>query len=400
MTYPTVDDFPVLGFVPCPGDHATLQEVVKLVKHTAEALSEIDLVLRGAAKGEWRGKAATAFRELLADDFRPKVHDAYMSFDLAKRALTDWSEYMQSHQKRARDLEREAAEAQRAQEKEKSSDGEGKPTTGKQSPAKGEDDPVENVRRRARTLHQQYEEEGRRIASRLKKASDIAPNEPGAWDKLTDAVGDALKTIAWAITNPTEMLAKIAPLLKVIGDIAGFISPILGLMALVPGLQWLAGISLVLGAVALVSHYLSAVGKTGSFLKALTDKDVILDAVGLAVGIGALKVGAKVMAQARAAGAVRTVPQHTLGLANLRGASRLGINATEEMPMGYFQLGRDLSYNMTGSDMAWRGAQYFTTWTGHTITAMGTDGLIETGNVLFTGATFGPLVDRSPGDGS
>jgi hypothetical protein len=376
-------------------------EVVKLVKHTAEALAEIDLVLQGAAKGEWRGKAATAFRELLSDDFQPKVHTAHLSFDMAKKVLSDWAEYMHSHQKRARDLEAEAAEANRradqnTKEKERHTEGSSRPD--KDTTPDGSD-PVEDVRKRARTLSQEYQEEGGRAAERLKKASDIAPNEPGMWDKFTDAIGDALKQIAWAITNPTELLAKIAPLLKVIGDIAGFLSPILGLMALIPGLQWLAGISLALGAVALVAHYLSAVGKTGSFLKALSDTDVILDAVGLAVGLGALKIGAKVMQQARAAGAVRTVPQRTLGLANLRGASRLGINATEELPTGYFQFARGQSYNMTPADMGWRSAQYFTTWTGHTITSMGTDGLIETGNVLLTGATFGPLVDRSSGDG-
>ncbi|MFB7929106.1 putative T7SS-secreted protein [Streptomyces sp. NPDC056039] len=391
MKAPTLHDFPTIGFVPCPGDHAALTDVVELVRHTAESLAEIKLVLRGAAKGEWRGKAATGFRELLADDFRPKVVKAHDSFDLAKRALVDWSDYMLAHQKTAARLEQEALEAQQAAKKEKGADkGKGKKDS---EGAEGGDaeDPVEAVRKRARTLNSQYEEKGREVALRLKRAGEIAPNEPDAWDKLTDAVGDALKAISWAVRNPMDALKALAPLLKVIGDIAGFLSPILGLLAMVPGLQILGAVSLALAGVALAAHYLSAAGKSGSFVKALTDKDVILDAAGLAVGVGALKVGAKVLQHARATNGVREVPQL---LSRVPGMSRV-VPATETLPHGLFQLARDSRYAMTATDMGWRGAQYFTTWTGHTLTSMGTDGLIEAGNNLFTGASFGPLVDRS-----
>ncbi|MFE0201973.1 hypothetical protein [Streptomyces sp. NPDC058985] len=79
MSAPTIDDFPALGFVPCPGDHAAVDKDSDSIRHTVVALGEIKKVLDGAAKGDWRGKAAIAFRELLDDDFRPKVVDAYDS---------------------------------------------------------------------------------------------------------------------------------------------------------------------------------------------------------------------------------------------------------------------------------------------------------------------------------
>ncbi|MFF8655439.1 putative T7SS-secreted protein [Streptomyces huasconensis] len=397
MKPPTPEDFPTLGFVPCPGDHDALTDVVGLVKRTAEALAEIKLVLRGAANGEWRGKAATGFRELLADDFRPKVSTAHESFDLAKKALDDWADYMKSHQKTARDLEREALEAEQAKKKEKEkekedgSDKQGSKKGPSEGPGTDGDDPVEAVRKRARTLHSQYEEKGREIAERLKHAGDIAPNEPGMWDKFTDAIGDALKTIAWAVTNPMDALKALAPLLKVIGDIAGFLSPILGLLAMVPGLQILGAVSLALAGVALVTHYLSAAGKSGSFVKALTDQDVILDAAGLAVGVGALKVGAKVMQNAQVGNGVREVPQL---LSRVPGLSRV-VPATETVPNGLFQFAKGAPHPVSATEMGWRGGQFFTTWSGHVLTSMGTDGLLEAGNKLFTRDTFGPLIDKS-----
>ncbi|MEV6313919.1 putative T7SS-secreted protein [Streptomyces sp. NPDC051776] len=121
MSAPTIDKFPVLGFVPCPGDYETVKKTASTIRATSDALGEISRVLRGADKGDWRGKAAEAFRALLADDFRPKVDDAYKSFDQAKDVIRDWAEYMLAHQKIALRLEEEASEAEQATDSGKSS---------------------------------------------------------------------------------------------------------------------------------------------------------------------------------------------------------------------------------------------------------------------------------------
>lgn len=382
MTAPTTDDFPALGFVPCPGDHAAVDKVSDSIRHTAVALGEIKKVLDGAAKGDWRGKAAIAFRELLDDDFRPKVVDAYDSFDKAKGVIQGWSGYMEDKQKKARSLEREAAEAKSA-EKSRAKDGSGNEKKNSSTGDGDDTDPLEDVRKRARTLHADYEEEGRNAARRLQKAIDIAPNEPGFWDKLGEAIGNALDSIAdaaaWLHDQAIELLGKLAPLLDLIGDIAGLLSAVTGLLALVPGLQFLGAASLVLAGVALGAHYLSAVGTTGSFGKALLTKDVIMDAVGFGLGKVGAKIGEGVLAAAKASGApTRIVPQL--------------IGPAQELPMGYFQLA-STSYAMGHSEFLWRTGGYFTTWTGNVMTAEGSGDSVETLDKIFSW-DFGPLTQK------
>lgn len=382
MSAPTIDAFPALGFVPCPGDHTAVDHVADSIRATADALGEIKLVLQGASKGDWRGKTAIAFRELLDDDFRPKIEDAFDSFDKAKHVIQAWSKYMEDQQKKARGLEQEAAEAKAAAAKSKDKDG--SETGKKSSGGSGDDtDPVEGVRKRARSLQSVYEEEGRNSAKQLQKAIDIAPNEPGFWDKLGDAIGNALDAIAdaaaWLHDQAIEVLGKLAPLLKVIGDVAGLLSAVTGLLALIPGLQFLGAASLILAGVALGAHYLSAVGTTGSFGKALLTKDVIMDAAGFGLGKVAAKIGEGVLIAARASGApTRMVPQ-LLGPA-------------QELPMGYFQLATS-SYAMGQTEFLWRTGQYFSTWTGNVMTAEGSDGSVETLGKIFSW-DFGPLTAR------
>jgi hypothetical protein len=360
-----------------------VDKVADSIRHTADALGEIKRVLKGAADGDWRGKAAIAFRELLDDDFRPKVEDAYDSFDTAKRVIQGWSDYMEDKQKKARSLEREAAEAKGAADK---SDSKGGSETAKKKPESGSSDgtdDVEEVRKRARTLHAEYEEEGRNAAKRLQKAIDIAPNEPGFWEKLGESISKALDAIgdaaAWLHDQAIELLGKLAPLLDTIGDIAGLLSAITGLLALVPGLQFLGAASLILAGVALGAHYLSAVGTTGSFGKALLTKDVIMDAVGFGLGKVGAKLGEGILAAAKASGApTRMVPQL--------------IGPAQELPMGYFQLASS-SYAMGQSEFMWRTGQYFSTWTGNVMTAEGSGDSIETLGKIFSW-DFGPLTEK------
>ncbi|MEV7884229.1 putative T7SS-secreted protein [Streptomyces sp. NPDC002817] len=382
MSAPTVDDFPVLGFVPCPGDHVAVDKVAGSIRHTAEALGEIKRVLKGAADGDWRGKAAIAFRELLDDEFRPKIEDAHDSFDEAKGVIQSWSDYMEDKQKKARSLEKEAAEAKgvadKANEKAES-ESKKKPSSGSGDAP----DAVEDVRKRARTLHADYEEEGKNAAKRLQKAIDIAPNEPGFWEKLGESISNALDSItdaaAWLHDQAIELLGKLAPLLDLIGDIAGLLSAVTGLLALVPGLQFLGAASLILAGVALGAHYLSAVGTTGSFGKALLTKDVIMDAAGFGLGKAGAMLGDGILAAAKASGApTRMVPQL--------------IGPAKELPMGYFQLAAT-TYSMSHSESVWRTGQYFGTWTGNVMTAEGGGDSVETLGKIFSW-DFDPLTQK------
>ncbi|UFQ15950.1 hypothetical protein J2N69_13615 [Streptomyces huasconensis] len=369
-----------------------MDKVSDSLRGAAAALGEIRRVLRGADDGEWRGKAAIAFRELLDDEFRPKVEEAFDSFDGAKGVIQGWADYMKDKQKVARGLEREAAEAERVAGKEKGRGEKGRAAVHsedkKRSEGSGEEgDPVEEVRRRARTLRANYEEEGRKAADRLKDAIDVAPNEPGFWERLGDFIGEVLDKIgdalAWVHDQLIELLGEFAPLLDLIGDIAGLLSAVTGLLALVPGLQFMAAASLPLAGVALGAHYLSAVGTTGSFGKALLTKDVIMDAVGFGVGKLGAKMGDSVLAAAQLSGApMRTVPQL--------------IGPAQELPYGIFQLAKSTpsaSYVMGQEEFTSRVASFHVTWAGHALTAEGGGDTTETMGKIFKW-DFGALTQK------
>ncbi|MGW6270833.1 putative T7SS-secreted protein [Streptomyces sp. NPDC055060] len=394
MSAPTIDDFPALEFVPCPGQHDAVEKVADSISEAAKALGEIRRVLRGADGGDWRGKAAIGFRELLDDEFRPKVEDAFDSFDGAKGVIQGWADYMKDKQKVARGLEREAAEAKSAVGQKKAErDGkrEGGSDGGARKSSNGtnaeESDPVEEVRKRARTLHAAYEEEGRNAAKRLKNAIDIAPNEPGFWESLGDFIGDVLDKVgdalAWVHDQLIELLGEFAPLLDLIGDIAGLLSAITGLLALIPGLQFMAAVSLPLAGVALGAHYLSAVGTTGSFGRALLTKDVIMDAVGFGVGKLGAKMGDSVLAAAQLSGGpMRTVPQL--------------IGPAQQLPYGIFQLAKNApgaGYVMGQDEFVSRTASFGVTWAGHALTAEGGGDGIETVGEIFKW-DFGALTQK------
>lgn len=405
--------FPSLGFDPAPGDQSVAAQVADSVGHTAQALDEIAALLTGAADGEWRGKAAIAFRHMLDHDFRPKVVTAAQSFDASQRALQDWLWTMRDSQSRAAGLERQHADAVQAARSAHAAlaalpasavPAGGPPPTPDQLRAEQDladrraaasgransaDAEVRRLHDAAVQLAQSYERAGRDAANRLQHAMDLAPDEPGFWQRLADDVGKVLDDIGHFAADirdrMVDLLEQVAPLLQVIGDVAGLLSAALGLLAFVPGLQFLAIPALVLGGVALLSHYGAAVGRTGSFTKALTDKDVVMDAIGVVLGVGALKVGAKLVAAARAGStaegggsAVRAVPQL--------------VGPDMEMPASYFQLATT-NYSMGQDELIWRTVSYHVTAAGLVGTTVGAGGNVSTISEL-AHWNFGPLTRR------
>ena len=105
MSRTSAADYPTLGFDPTPGDVSAAREVAATTRSTAASLEQISDVLSGVGKGEWRGKAAQAFRDLMDDDFAPKVQTAAHAFDGAARALGQWVGELGSYQSRTRRLD-------------------------------------------------------------------------------------------------------------------------------------------------------------------------------------------------------------------------------------------------------------------------------------------------------
>jgi hypothetical protein len=309
---PYLEDFPALGFVPCPGDQESMDAVARTFRNTSEVLAQVNAVLTGADEGEWRGETARAFREMLRDDFQPK--DALQSFSDAHRAICDWVDEMADHQQRADALEADAAAAlddrdaartaleglppepgpldpePETDEEREQRDREAEEREGHEKEYQVADAALEELRGRARTLQEDYDAAGGDIADRLRDAMDLAPNEPGFWSSLADAVGDFTDGMSDMFDEFTsgliDILTTLAPILSNLATITGLLGTICGWLAFVPGLQFLGPWALGLSIASLGLTYLAAVGETGSFTAALTDSGVLMGAAGLALGAG------------------------------------------------------------------------------------------------------------------
>ena len=367
-------DFPSLGFDPAPGDLATAGQVAQAVADTARALAEISVLLSGAADGAWRGQAAIAFRDLLDDEFRPKVTTAARSFDVAHRALDDWLDTMGSSQSRARSLEAQHVDAvrrARSAHAALASVPEATPPVGatrtpEEASAESErlraraavsrsvssaDAEVDRIERDARNLSDEYEDLGRQAAARLQRAMDIAPTEPGFWQRLADDVGaavDAIDDFADDLGDRlVELLEELAPLLDLFADIAGFVGMIGSVLAWIPGLHILGGALLIIGALGAGARYLAAVGETGSFAEALTDGDFLMDAAGLALGGASWRVAEKLAHAARSGSSYLGGPAAMPRLAQLLGPSRPVVPSLFRLAVGE-------SYSMGTAEFGWR----------------------------------------------
>jgi hypothetical protein len=306
MAEAKLEDFPALGFVPCPGDHSAADEVAKTVRRTAKALVEICQVLHGTGAGDWEGKAAEAFREKFDDEFRPRMDDARDSFSDAATALEDWAEYMARKQAAAVKLEAEAAEVNerlgKSYEKvgklndaddDKKEDKEHKDKVQEANRAVNSQElELEELRRKGRTIKKNYQEYGKEIADRLKNAMDIAPNEPGMWDKLGDAIADLGKALADLPGQVGDLLADIGDWIKSHADWITVAASVIGVIAIFCPV--LAPLAIGLSAVALFAHAASY-GVDGLFPPTGERIGNWLtlggDALGMVPGVGAAKGG-------------------------------------------------------------------------------------------------------------
>ncbi|WP_446045071.1 putative T7SS-secreted protein [Streptomyces olivaceus] len=316
MAVTTLESFPTLGFVPCPGDQSVADDVAKTVRRTAKSLVDICDVLHGTGVGDWKGKAAETFREKFDDEFRPRMDDARDSFCTAATVLEDWAAHMEIKQADALRLEAQAAEvherlgkAQAKADKLKDADDGKKDDHDREDSVQDADRAVqgnelelEELRRRGRRMAANYVEYGKAIADRLKNAMDIAPNEPGMWDKLGDAIADLGKAIADLPGQVGELLSEIGDWIKNHADWITVAASVVGVVAIFCPV--LAPLAVGLSAVAFFTHA-AAYGVNGLFPPTGQNIGNWLtlggDALGMVPGFGGIKAGYKA---ARGAGGV------------------------------------------------------------------------------------------------
>ncbi|MFD9492471.1 enoyl-CoA hydratase/isomerase family protein [Streptomyces sp. NPDC060005] len=249
-----------------------------LASELGTALKELEQIEAGA----WKGKTAVAFSEYIGKDVTPLIRKSHDSFDKASHALHRWATELHDFQDEATRLEKAAGEKLEAKEKaEQKADGKGSEELGKASGA------VDEVTNKVHDLESRYSLAAGKISKELDKAGDIAPDEPGFWDRLTKGVGDA-----WDATG--QWIKDHADTIKLIGDLLSDLTAVLGLLAIVtlpfPPLAAIFGTAALIGSgLALAAHGLAkAAGADVSWMQ------LGMDAVGLMPGIGMFSKGIKV----------------------------------------------------------------------------------------------------------
>jgi hypothetical protein len=260
--------FPALGFDPAPGDPGRGEDLARTLHHVTAALGEVHDVVSGTGSQRWEGRAADEFRHLMSKELRPRITTAYQSFAQASRGFERWLQELDGFQRRARALEQEA-EQHRAGLEHASSALAGlgdRPTdtsagaayddrkAAHEAAARRSEAALEDVRRRARALAGEATHSATVAADLLHVAMDAAPNEPGLWDRLTDAVssvgdflGDCLEYIK---DNWWNLLHRLVSVTATVLAVASLFCPPLAPFALgfavadvaMSGVDWARGV--------------------------------------------------------------------------------------------------------------------------------------------------------------
>ncbi|MFI1755616.1 enoyl-CoA hydratase/isomerase family protein [Streptomyces sp. NPDC020571] len=292
--------FPNIGWDPTPGDVEDTRDLAKKLGGLASDLGTAARELERIECGAWKGKTAIAFTEYIGEDVTPLIRKSFESFDKASRALHRWSNELKEFQDEANRLEKSAGDKLDARaDAEAKADGKGSKELGEASSA------VDGVIQKVHDLEERFREAARNIGKELDKAADIAPNEPGFWDKLGKGIADA-----WDATG--DWLKEHADLIKAIGDVLSDITAVLGLLAIVtlpfPPLAAIFGTAALIGSgLTLATHGVAkAAGADVSW------GTMGLDALGLMPGIGMFSKGIKVAGET--ADVARAAAQAKVGL--------------------------------------------------------------------------------------
>ncbi len=280
--------FPHIGWDPTPGSVEDTRDLAKqlgqLAGELGTALGELERIECGA----WKGKTAIAFTDYIGKDVTPLIRKSHDSFDKASRALHRWADDLQDFQDRADRLEKSAGDKLDAKAKaEGKADGKGSDELAKASSA------VDGVIQKVHELEADYRAAARQVSKELDKAGDIAPDEPGFWDKLGKGIENT-----WDATG--DWIKDHADLIKLVGDLLGDLSGILTVLAIItapfePLGAIFAVAAVVSSGLALATHLVAkAAGADVGWMS------IGLDALGAIPGIGAFSKGVKVADEATA----------------------------------------------------------------------------------------------------
>ncbi|MFI1827080.1 putative T7SS-secreted protein [Streptomyces sp. NPDC020412] len=325
--------WPGLGFNPARGEVVAINKLATDLRAVGREFDELHELVTNVGKdhGFRQGEGADAFRKKLGQ--LPKyLQQGNDSMSAAGRALLSWHDTLDSLQQQATPLESRAVTARRDWEHlagvaSSASANASMPTgdpevDGKQidrarsanSEAEAAKERLEALIRQGEELHQKWKEAAARAAHAVRKATDLAPESIGLWDRITDGLKNAMHDFTDWLVKHADTLSKIS---------SGLALAAVAVQA-IPVVGQVAGAVLGTGAVlcsagAMVGHYAGMRRGNGS-----TWVDIAGDAFGLLPGLGAIgstgKAGGNlVMAGARfatrgdgvkAVGNLRKVGQH------------------------------------------------------------------------------------------
>ncbi|MFJ7211536.1 putative T7SS-secreted protein [Amycolatopsis sp. NPDC098790] len=274
----SVRDFPALGFDPAPGDLDGITDLAGKYRAVSTDLTEADDALRQIVRkqGIWQGEASEAFARRIGP-LPQYLEGAARSMGEAADALESWARDLGDLQKRASELEARAEAAAKAAEAARANpdlalanrtfpDQQSLQIAQRLLDNAGQKlqtaiDGCQNVQDAAKQLQQEHTEAAGRVAAALRKAKELAPDEPDLLDKLGDAVGGALadlsNTLANSVDQAWDFVQDHAEVISKLSDVVGDLGNGLGVVSDAvpdPAGMVLSGIATGLGIAALEGH--------------------------------------------------------------------------------------------------------------------------------------------------
>jgi phage shock protein A len=312
-------EFPALGFDPAPGELDGITDLAAKYRAVSTDLTEADDSLRQIVRkqGIWQGEASEAFARRIGP-LPQYLEGAARSMGEAADALEGWSRDLGDLQKRATDLEARAEAAAKAAEEARANpdlalanrtfpDQQSLQIAQRLLDNAGQKlqaaiDGCQNIQDAAKRLQQEHTEAASRVAQALRKAKELAPDEPDVLDKLTDAVGGALSdlgnTLADGMDQAWDFVQDHAELISKVSDVVGDLGNGIGIMSdwiPDPAGEVIGGVATALGLGALSGHALAkaAGADVATETLAFDGLGAITSFVGMAPGVPtwALKLG-------------------------------------------------------------------------------------------------------------
>jgi uncharacterized protein YukE len=245
-------EFPALGFDPAPGDAGALGSAADAVSGAGRVFGAASASVSQLDSSGWTGDAADAFRGQVKDLPRD-LDTAARSHRTAARALDEYGSGLTSRQRRAAELESRAA-ALRQQES--AAVAEVNRLAARTAPSGGAE---------LEQLRSQYDSARSRAASLGSDLRQVLAEARRLQGEHRSAAGDAARTIrgvadapyrepGWlsrAWSSVTGWIAEHADTLESISTALKGVSAVLGVLSLVPGLQFLAPFALAAAGIAL-----------------------------------------------------------------------------------------------------------------------------------------------------